>query len=134
MSSYLEAKTYPEILIIRFDAALYYANVPFLEEWLIKAVADRPHLKWVIIDRRGVNTIDITAIVGLEDLVSGYRSREIDILFSHVKRRVREQKGIGKSRVAAGSSPVGYPLVFRLKEIHVHGYPYVDVEVRLHER
>lgn len=86
-----EAKTYPEALIIRFDAALYYANVPFLEEWLIKAVADRPHLKWIVIDCRGVNSIDVTAIVGLEDLVSGYRSQGIKILFSHVKLQIRER-------------------------------------------
>jgi SulP family sulfate permease len=91
VNSYPEAKTYPEALIIRFDAALYYANVPFLEEWLIKAVADRPKLRWIVIDCRGVNTIDATAIEGLEDLVSGYRSRGIEILFSHVKRRVRER-------------------------------------------
>lgn len=86
-----EAKTYPEALIIRFDAALYYANVPFLEEWLIKAVADRPHLKWIVIDCRGVNSIDVTAIEGLEDLLSGYRSRGIEILLTHVKLRVRER-------------------------------------------
>ncbi len=86
-----EAKTYPEAIIIRFDAALYYANVPFLEEWLIKAVADRPHLKWIVIDCRGVNSIDVTAIEGLEDLVSAYRSQGIEILFSHVKLQIRER-------------------------------------------
>jgi SulP family sulfate permease len=91
VNSYPRAKTFPEVLIIRFDAALYYANVPFLEEWLIKAVADRPKLSWIIIDCRAVNTIDTTAIEGLEDLVSGYRSRGIEVLFSHVKRRVRER-------------------------------------------
>src|SRR3712207_208138 len=80
VSSYPEAKTYPEVLIIRFDAALYYANVPFLEEWLIRAVADRPNLKWIVIDGRGINSIDVTAIEGLEDLVSGYRSKGIEIL------------------------------------------------------
>lgn len=85
------AKTYREALIIRFDASLYYANVPFLEEWLIKAVADRPRLKWIVIDCRGVNSIDVTAVGGLEDLLSGYRSRGIEILFSHVKLQIRER-------------------------------------------
>ncbi len=86
-----EAKTYPDVMIIRFDAALYYANVPFLEEWLMKAVADRPHLKWILIDCRGVNSIDVTAVEGLEDLLSGYRSRGIEILLTHVKLQVRER-------------------------------------------
>lgn len=85
------ARTYPEVLIVRFDAPLYYANAPFLEEWLIKKVADRPHLKWIIIDCRGVDTIDATAIEGLEDLISGYRSGRIQILFTHTKLPVRER-------------------------------------------
>jgi SulP family sulfate permease len=89
--SHPEARTYPETLIVRFDAPLYYANVPILEERLIAAVAERPDLKRIVVDCRGVNTIDVTAIEGLEDLVSGYHSRGIDILFSHVKRRVRER-------------------------------------------
>lgn len=86
-----EARAYPEVLIIRFDASLYYANVPFLEEWLLKAVADRPQIEWIVIDCRGVNSIDITAIEGLENLVSEYRSREIEILFTHVKLQIRER-------------------------------------------
>ena len=64
--------------------------MPFLEEWLIRAVADRPNLKWIVIDGRGINSIDVTAIEGLEDLVSGYRSKGIEILFTHAKRQVRE--------------------------------------------
>jgi sulfate permease, SulP family len=91
MRSHPEARTYPETLIVRFDASLYYANVPILEDRLIAAVAERPDLQRIVVDCRGVNTIDVTAIEGLEDLVSGYHSRGIDILFSHVKRRVRER-------------------------------------------
>lgn len=85
------AKIYPRLLIFRFDASLYYANVPYLEEWLIKAVADRPNVKWIVMDCRGVNSIDATAVEGLEELVSGYRSRNIRIVFSHVKLEVRER-------------------------------------------
>lgn len=85
------ARIYEHILIVRFDAALYYANVPVLEEWLIKAVANRPQLEWIVVDCRGVNSIDSTAIVGLEDLITDYRSREIGILFSHVKLGIRER-------------------------------------------
>ena len=84
------AKTYPEALIVRFDARLYFANIPFLEEWLISAVADRPRLKWIVLDCRGVNGIDVTAIEGLENLVSKYRTMGIEVLFTHVKLQVRQ--------------------------------------------
>lgn len=70
--SHPQARTHPEALILRFDAPLYHANVSYLEEWLTKAVADRPHLKHIVVDCRGVNTVDATAVEGLEELVSGY--------------------------------------------------------------
>ena len=89
--SFPSARIYPEALIIRFDASLYFANISFLEEWLISKVADRSHLQWIIINCRGVNSIDVTAIEGLEDLVSGYRSRGIEIIFARMKISVRER-------------------------------------------
>lgn len=91
LESYPEGKTHPQALVIRFDASFYYANVPYLEEWLIKEVADRPKLKWIVIDCRSVNSIDVTAIEGLEDLVSEYRSSEIEIMFTHMKLAIRKR-------------------------------------------
>ena len=91
LRSYPGAKSYPEALVIRFDASFYYANVPYLEEWLIKEVADKPDLKHIVIDGRGVNSIDVTAIEDLEDLVSSYRDREIDVMFTHLKLPIRKR-------------------------------------------
>jgi SulP family sulfate permease len=86
-----EAQTFPEALILRFDARLYFANIPYLEECLISLVPDRPDLKYVILDCRGVNGIDVTAIESLENLVSEYRARDIQVLCTHVKRQIRER-------------------------------------------
>ncbi|MBA2691370.1 MAG: sulfate permease [Rubrobacter sp.] len=91
LESYPEGKTHPEALIVRVDARLYFANSPFLEEWLIKEVADRPDIKWIFIDCRGVNGIDVTAIEGLEDLMESYRGRGIETVFTHMKLPVRER-------------------------------------------
>jgi len=89
--SYPRAKTRPEALVLRFDAPLYYANVPYLEEWLIKRVAERPRLRHIVIDCRGVNTVDATAVEGLEEIVSSYRERGVEVAFAHAKRPVRER-------------------------------------------
>lgn len=90
-NSYPRAVTFPRTLIVRFDARLYFANVPQLEDWLISATADRPDLKLLVIDCRGVNGIDVTAIEGLENLISEYRSRGVEVLFTHVKFQVRRR-------------------------------------------
>jgi SulP family sulfate permease len=46
-----EAKTYPEALILRVDASLYFANMGFIENLLRKGLADKPTVKWVMMDR-----------------------------------------------------------------------------------
>ncbi|MDP8940621.1 MAG: sulfate permease [Actinomycetota bacterium] len=91
LRSYPEARTFPEALIMRFDARLYFANIPFLEEYLISEIPDRPKLEYVIIDCRGINGIDVTALEGLEDLISEYQARNIKILFAHMKKQIRER-------------------------------------------
>ena len=91
VQSYPEATIFPEALILRFDARLYYANIPFLEEYLISTVPDRPDLKYVVIDSRGINSIDVTALEGLENLIIEYKSRDINIVFTNMKKQVRER-------------------------------------------
>lgn len=90
-NSYPEGRTFPRTLILRFDARLYFANIPYLEDYLISATADRPDLEILVIDFRGVNGIDVTAIEGLENLISEYRARGIKVLFTHVKPQVKER-------------------------------------------
>lgn len=90
-NSYPEGRTFPEVLILRFDARLYFANISFLEDYLLSSVADRPKLKLLVIDFRGVNGIDLTAIEGLENLISEYRSHGIEVTFTHVKPPVRRR-------------------------------------------
>ena len=91
VQSYPEATIFPEALILRFDARLYYANIPFLEEYLISTVPDRPDLKYIVIDSRGINSIDVTALEGLENLIAEYKSRDISVVFTNMKKQVRER-------------------------------------------
>lgn len=91
LRSHPDAATFPEALIVRLDARLYYANVPFFERWLAGAAANRPDLRWIVIDCRGVNGVDVTAVEGLEDLISDYRARDVTVLLTHVKLQVRER-------------------------------------------
>ena len=52
---------------------------------------ERPRLKYIVIDCRGVNTIDVTAVEELENLIAEYRSAGIEIIFTHSKLPVRER-------------------------------------------
>ncbi len=85
-----EAKTFPEVLILRIDASLYFANMAFCENLLRKKIADEPDLKWILIDLSGVNDIDAVAIDTLEELMEDYQEKGIDFLFAGMKGPVRD--------------------------------------------
>jgi SulP family sulfate permease len=85
-----EAKTYPETLILRVDASLYFANMGFLEDLLRKGLTDKPAVKWVIMDLSGVNDIDGVAIDTLEEIIETYKERGIRFLFAGMKGPIRD--------------------------------------------
>ena len=88
-----EVKTYPEALILRVDASLYFANMGFLEDRLRKSLIERPEVKWVIIDLSGVNDIDAVAIDALEEVIENYHQKGIQFLFAGMKGPVRDLVG-----------------------------------------
>jgi SulP family sulfate permease len=85
-----EVKTYPEALILRVDASLYFANMGFLDDRLRKSLIERPEVKWVIIDLSGVNDIDAVAIDALEEVIENYHEKGIQFLFAGMKGPVRD--------------------------------------------
>ncbi len=87
---YPEGETYPDILILRVDASLYFANMSFLEDMLQQTIGEKKTLKWVIMDLSGVNDIDGVAIDTLEKIMEAYRYRGVEFLFAAMKGPVRD--------------------------------------------
>lgn len=85
---YPEAETDPEILIFRVDASLYFANMTFLEDKLCRKLADRPAIKWVVLDFSSVNSIDAVATHALEDLMEQCQSGKVEMVFAGIKNTV----------------------------------------------
>lgn len=85
---YPEAKIYPQTLMVRPDAALYFANMRFLENWL------EQHLKeddrYLLLDFSGVNDIDAVAIETLHKLICDYQRRDITVHICAMKGPVRD--------------------------------------------
>lgn len=90
IARYPEAKTYPEALLLRIDASLYFANMRFVEDRLRERIVEKPHLKWVILDLSGVNDIDGGALETLEALMEDYHGAGIEFLFAGMKGPVRD--------------------------------------------
>jgi SulP family sulfate permease len=82
--------THPELLSLRIDARLYFANVAGVEDYILRAAAERPQLRHVILMCTAVNEIDISALEVLEDLNQRLRDMGIGFHLSEVKGPVMD--------------------------------------------
>ena len=80
-----------DILILRFDAQLYFANINHfrdtIEEWSARKGED---LKLIIIKGGSINYADSSAVHALQDILEDSRKRGIDWYFSGIKGPVRD--------------------------------------------
>ncbi|GJM32695.1 MAG: sodium-independent anion transporter [Saprospiraceae bacterium] len=95
-----------EILIIRFDAQLYFANVNYFKDFVWAQVANTKNIQQIILDARPINNIDSSGIHALKDLILDLRQKNIQFYMVDIKGPVRDklQKGqlielIGKSHI-----------------------------------
>jgi SulP family sulfate permease len=80
-----------DILILRFDAQLYFANVNYFKDKLYENVNKKGDvLKLLIIDGESINNIDSTAIYALHDILEDMEKRGIDVYFSGIKGPVMD--------------------------------------------
>lgn len=87
---YPEAKVDPEVMIFRFDASLFFANMTFFENQLSERMAEKPKTRTVILDFSGVNSIDAVALHSLKELVKTYEETGVEFLFAGVKGPVSD--------------------------------------------
>ncbi len=80
-----------DLLILRFDAQLYFANTNYFKDTLEELVAQKGKaLKAIIINAESINNLDSSAAHAIEEVVDEYRSMGIEMLFASVKGPVRD--------------------------------------------
>lgn len=83
--------TRPDILSIRVDESLYFANSRFLEDQIAALVAEWPELKHVILMCSAVNAIDASALESLEEINRRLADAGIGFHLSEVKGPVMDR-------------------------------------------
>ena len=86
-----EVQTYAEVLAIRVDESLYFANTKYLEDYLMHAVADHPSAHSLLLICSAINHIDGSALDTLENLIEGLREAGVTVYLSDVKGPVMDQ-------------------------------------------
>ncbi|WP_323014091.1 sodium-independent anion transporter, partial [Devosia sp.] len=83
--------THPEIVSIRIDESLYFANSRFLEDTIAAQVAERPALKHVVLMCSAVNAIDASALESLEEINRRLADISVGFHLSEVKGPVMDR-------------------------------------------
>ncbi|MEZ4886842.1 MAG: solute carrier family 26 protein [Chitinophagales bacterium] len=79
-----------EILVVRFDAQLYFANLSYFKENLQQMEAKKPQLKYVILDAKSISSLDSSAVHALHDLIEDYEQRGIKLYIANAIGPVRD--------------------------------------------
>lgn len=87
---YPEAQTFADVCILRVDAALYFANMAYLEGLLDDTAADRPNIKHIILDFSAVNGVDAVALDTLEERMKELAGQGVTVHISGMKGPVRD--------------------------------------------
>ncbi|HBE21039.1 MAG TPA: sodium-independent anion transporter [Cyanobacteria bacterium UBA11149] len=83
-------KTCPHVLAVRVDASLYFVNTKYLEDYLLKAVSDRPEVKYLLLVCSAVNSIDGSALETLKSLIVDLKTMGVEFYMSEVKGPVMD--------------------------------------------
>lgn len=81
---------HPRVSAIRFDGQLYFANVSYFEESVLKLVTDNANLRFILVVSDGINGLDASGVEMLWRLVERLGENGITVVFSGVKKQVRE--------------------------------------------
>lgn len=83
--------THPDILTIRVDESLYFANARFLEDAIYDRVAKRTNLKHVILMCPAVNSIDMSALESIDAINERLDGLGVRFHLSEVKGPVMDK-------------------------------------------
>ena len=80
-----------DILVLRFDAQLFYANSSYFRDKLDELTIKKGiGLKLIILDAESINRVDSTGVEMLKERIRYYQKKEVLFYFSGVKGPVRD--------------------------------------------
>lgn len=83
--------THPQVLGLRVDESLYFANARYLEDHVAAAVAQQPALRHVVLQCSAVNDIDASALESLQAIDQRLRAAGLQLHLSEVKGPVMDR-------------------------------------------
>jgi SulP family sulfate permease len=79
-----------EVIALRFDGRLYFANVPYFEDAVLEAIAANPGARYLLVVGDGMNELDASGEEVIHHVVDHLRNAGVEIGFSGLKKQVRD--------------------------------------------
>lgn len=86
-----DVKTDPNVVTLRVDESLYFANARYLEDQIHNRVAGDKAVKHVILQCSAINEIDLSALESLETINDRLREMDVKLHLSEVKGPVMDR-------------------------------------------
>lgn len=80
--------TSAQVLALRFDDGLYFANAAFFEQAVLDALATKPKTRHVLFVCGGINHMDASGEEVVRNLLQGMHANGISVVFSGLKKQV----------------------------------------------
>ena len=80
-----------QLLIVRFDAQLFFANCEHLRSYIDERLSNRQEVHSIIIHAGSIQSIDSSGYHALINLIDDYSLSEIKVYFTHVVGPVRDK-------------------------------------------
>jgi len=111
------------ISVVRFDGALFFANASYLDEQVLKFRNERPDLRYILLDARGINDMDASGEEALDMLCKRMRSAGLGFAMCGIKGhivKVMDRTGltlkIGRENIYADSKSAVKALIQKIHD------------------
>jgi high affinity sulfate transporter 1 len=92
ITRYPQARLIPGLVMLRWDAPLFFANAELFHERALAVVASAPApVHWLVVAAEPVTSVDVTAADVLSDLDNTLRGAHIELYFAEMKDPVKDK-------------------------------------------
>jgi high affinity sulfate transporter 1 len=92
ISRHPEGRTIPGLLLVRWDAPLFFANAELFHDRLLAAARNAPtRVQWLVVTAEPVTSIDVTSADMLGELDDALKAAGITLCFAEMKDPVKDK-------------------------------------------
>lgn len=92
LKRYPDARQFPGLVLLRWDAPLFFANAEKFREVVLDAVAAAPApVRWFVVAAEPVTSVDVTSFDMLVELRETLRAAGIELAFAEMKDPVKDK-------------------------------------------